>query len=66
MSTPTLGRETSVEWATSEEDWDGHKSLIKWLYIDQDITLKKLMSIMEHELHFKASYGIRGNFSCRR
>lgn len=39
----------------SEQDWDAQRMAIRRLYLDEDMTLKEVMAIMERDHHFKAT-----------
>ena len=41
-------------WATAE-DWKTHRQIITKLYRNDDMTLKKVMEIMEREHNFRAT-----------
>jgi len=46
---------SALKWATTDEDWDTQRSLIKRLYLVEGKTLHEVMSIMEKEHNFKAT-----------
>lgn len=43
------------QWATTDEEWESCKGLIKGLYYDQRKPLKVVMEIMRREYNFHAT-----------
>jgi hypothetical protein len=44
-----------VKWPTTPQDWNEQRCLVKRLYLDENRTLKEVMSIMERNHGFKAT-----------
>jgi hypothetical protein len=51
----TVPSSTTVKWALPE-DWEHHRKAIEKLYLDEDETLKEVMSIMANQYGRKGTY----------
>lgn len=44
-----------VSRAMSDQDWQEHRSFITQLYLDENMTLQEVMSLMQEKHHLTAS-----------